>query len=93
MFVDTCVTDETNQNLTGPQKELLHWHHKLCINMHDLQTLMKPTCYKDDGERPVEFPPVIPTIYASTRNCPHPISLLGKLSKMKSQGAKTADLA
>ena len=32
-FVGTCVTDETNQNITNPQKELLHWHHKLCINM------------------------------------------------------------
>ena len=89
MFVGTCVTDETNQNLTGPQKELLHWHHKLCINMQDLQNLMKPTRYKDDDGRPVELPPVIPTIYASTRNCPHPMSLSGKLSKMKSQGAKT----
>jgi len=29
----TCVADETNQNLTPPQKELLHWHWKLGVKM------------------------------------------------------------
>ena len=31
------VTEETNQNLSGSQKELLHWHQKLCVNMQDVQ--------------------------------------------------------
>ena len=38
----TCVADETNQNLSGPQKELLLWHWKLSINMFEIQKLMKP---------------------------------------------------
>ena len=37
-----CVAGESNQNLSGPQKELLHWHQKLCMNMQDLQELMRP---------------------------------------------------
>ena len=35
-----CVADETNQQLTGPQKELLLWHWKLGINMQHVQELM-----------------------------------------------------
>ena len=36
------ATDETNQNLDNAQKEILHWHQKLCINMQDLQQFMQP---------------------------------------------------
>ncbi len=35
------VADETNQNLTAAQKELLLWHHKLGhANMQQVQTLL-----------------------------------------------------
>ena len=37
-----CTSSKGNQNLSGPQRELLHWHHNLCLNMRDLQQLMKP---------------------------------------------------
>ena len=43
----TSVMYVTNQNLGGAQKELLFWHHKLCINMIDLQLLVKPQSVKD----------------------------------------------
>ena len=36
------VAYKTNQNLSGAQREILHWHQKLCLNMQDLQYLMKP---------------------------------------------------
>ena len=35
------VTDEDNANITNPEKEILHWHHVLCLNMIDTQKLMK----------------------------------------------------
>ena len=41
------VTDETNQNMSGSQKELLHWHQKLCVNMQDVQQLMRPQNARD----------------------------------------------
>ena len=43
----TSVVDETNQNISGAQKELLHWYHNLCLNMQDLQNLMKPHNVRD----------------------------------------------
>jgi len=43
----SSVADATNQNLTSAQKELLFWHKKLCLNMQDLQQLMKPQLIRD----------------------------------------------
>jgi hypothetical protein len=41
-YVLTSVADEVNQNLDGPQRELLLWHHKLGhINFDWLQVLLK----------------------------------------------------
>jgi len=31
------VIDETNQNMSGAQKELPHWYQKLCANIQDVQ--------------------------------------------------------
>jgi hypothetical protein len=31
------VVDVTNNNLTGPQRELIQWHSKICINMNYVQ--------------------------------------------------------
>ena len=57
-----CVADQSNRNLSGPQKELLLWHTKLCLNMQDLQELMKPHQIKDQSGRVVATKPeVIPT--------------------------------
>ena len=58
----TSVTDETNQNLANDQKELLFNHQKFCINMQDLQQLMKPQNARDQaGTILLQRPPVIPT--------------------------------
>ena len=43
----SCVAEESNQNLYSAQKELLQWHWKLCINMRQIQQLMKPHEYRD----------------------------------------------
>ena len=64
-----CVTDEDNANITNPEKELLHWHHVLCLNMIDTQNLMKDQIiYDQDGKMLYTLPPVIPTKYKSTKN-------------------------
>lgn len=44
-----CVADQTSKNLSWPQKELLLWHTKLCLNMQDLQNL-KPHEIKDQSD-------------------------------------------
>ena len=47
LFCCNSVTDETNQNLSGSQKELPHWHQKLCVNMQEVQQLMRhQTCHQ-----------------------------------------------
>ena len=64
-----CVADETNQNLSSAQKELLRWHQKLNINMADLQQLMKPQKVKDQAGNLISTrPPIIPIKYKSTAN-------------------------
>lgn len=64
-----CVTDEDNANISNPEKELLHWHHVLCLNMPDTQKLMKDQIiYDQDGKMLYTLPPVIPTKYKSRKN-------------------------
>ena len=64
-----CTSVKENQNLSGPQRELLHWHQKLCLNMRDLQQLMRPQIFRDEAGKEVSrLDPVIPTDYNSTKN-------------------------
>ena len=72
------VADETNQNLTASQKELLIWHWKLGhANFQWIQTLCRhPT---SDSPRCV-----LPTKLAKTSSCPAPkcaACMLGKQSR------------
>ena len=54
------VIDVTNQKLGGAQRELLFWHQKLCINVIDLQLLMKPQSVKDQEGNVIFKHTVIP---------------------------------
>ena len=87
----TSVVDETNQNLSGTQRELLHWHHKLCLNMQDLQQLMKPQNVRDqEGTIITKCPPVIPTKFKSTANLKrdqYPLCLSCKLATAKARSS------
>jgi hypothetical protein len=59
----TNVADETNQNFSGPQRELLLWHHKLGhINFDWLQTLARQG--RDSNKRRV-----FESKFASIANC------------------------
>ena len=44
-----CVGVDENQNLSGPQKELLTWHWKLGIGMQRIQEMMRETKAVDDN--------------------------------------------
>jgi len=83
----TCcltVADETNQNLTEAQKELLQLHWKLSISMHRVQELCRPVkIYDDAGNIVSESPPVLPTKYKTTLSCAHPVCMSCKLANMK----------
>ena len=50
-------TDKDNTNLTGPQKELLTWHQRLCLNMRDIQQLMRPQRVKNEEGTTVKVLP------------------------------------
>ncbi len=76
-------------NLTGPQKDLLLWHWKLCINMNHVQELMPPRLYQVPGEPDISFPPIIPTKHTTTRTCQVPVCLSCKLSTLKTRTPKT----
>ena len=59
------VCDETNQNITQAQKELLLWHHKFAhCDMQRIQRLFRSTD---------EEPAVIPTKHATASSCDRPI--------------------
>ena len=94
----TSVLDETNQNLTNAQKELLEWHQKLCINMHDLLQLMKPQNVKNQkGDVIFERPPIVNCKFKVTPRLTRgefPMCLSCKLatSKRRSPEVKTSKL-
>jgi hypothetical protein len=83
-----CVADETNQQLTGPQKELLLWHWKLGINMQHVQELMHDRVYKTTDDDDVRLPAVIPTKHVTTKSCSIPMCMSCELAKMKARVPK-----
>ena len=87
------VADDSNMNLTGPQRELLQWHWKLCTSTYHVQELMKERHYIiSENENDLILPPILPTKYATTRSCSVPKCLSCQLSKQKlrSSGVKTS---
>lgn len=83
-----CVADETNQQLTGPQKEVLLWHWKWSINMQHVQELMQDRVYELDNGTKIRKPPIIPTKHATSKSCKLPMCMSCELSKMKSRSPK-----
>ena len=76
------VSDETNQNLTKPQKELLLWHQRLChADMQRVQNLMREP--QDPLKRKILEPQ-----QQSASSCDRPLCTACQLSK---QGRQTPD--
>ena len=84
------VADETNQNLTKAQRELLQWHWKLShLRFQWLQGLMRPKNLKlmrhfDDSEL---LAPVIETKTPTAWSCTAPLCAMCQLSQMNRIGA------
>ena len=53
------VADVSNNNLSGPQRELIQWHSKLCINMNHVQELMRNRHYKTPNGNDLILPPIL----------------------------------
>ena len=83
-----CVGDETNQQITGPQKEVLLWHWKLGIGMQHIQELMQERVYKLDDGTEIRKPAIIPTKLANAKSCKRPMCMSCELAKMKSRSPK-----
>jgi hypothetical protein len=52
------VADVSNNNLSGPQRELIQWHSKLCINMNHVQELMRDRHYKISDDNDLILPSI-----------------------------------
>ena len=62
----SSVAEETSQNLTKPQKDLLVWHWKLGhMGMRWLKTLMKEKTYVDADGQTQNVNPVVPTAFCN----------------------------
>jgi hypothetical protein len=63
------MADVSNKNLAGPQRELIQWHSKLCINMNHVQELMHDCHYKIPDDADLVLPPILLTKNATARSC------------------------
>ncbi len=77
------VSDVTNHNLSGPHRELILWHTKLCINMNHVQELMCDRHHKIPDSEDVVLPPILFTKNATSHSCSVPCCLVCGLSTQK----------
>jgi hypothetical protein len=82
-FCGPCVGHADNDNLSGPQKELLLWHWKLGISMFRIQELMRPQKVEEPSGAESQMPPVIKPKFASTPNCVVPACTSCALSRSR----------
>jgi hypothetical protein len=90
--IHMSVAEESNQNLTNAQKELLGWHWKLGhIGLHWLSHLLRPRSEwsKLDETNPQLTTPVLVSKFPGASKCPHPkcAACIGKMSR---HGAQTS---
>ena len=92
---DVCmsVLEETNQNLTGPQKELLLYHARYGhINFNTIQFNMREHKFVDDNNTAVTLGPAFKSRYQRSKSCDPPkcaACLLGKAHKRPVSGRKS----
>ena len=78
-----CVGDDSNANLSGPQRELLLWHWKLGCSMSRIQQLMVEHKGVDANSESVIFPQVIKPKFRSASSCPIPLCTSCELAQAK----------
>ena len=89
-FCGPCVGHAGNDNLSGPQKELLLWHWKLGISMFRIQELMRPQKIEEPSGRETQMSPVIKPKFASTPNCVVPACISCQLARAKKRSPGVA---
>lgn len=89
-FCGPCIGADENQNVSGPQKELLLWHWKLGISMYRIQELMREQIAIEPNGTEHVLPPVIRTRHKTTSTCPVPActSCMLARAKKRSPGVK-----
>ena len=71
-FYGTCVVAPENQNLSGPQKELLLWHWKLGVSMYRIKEFMRPRTFEEPNGNINILPDIINPKCLAARNCAVP---------------------
>ena len=83
-FASLSVFDETNQNLTSAQKELLLWHSRLGhLGFQHIQKLMHPrTLDPSPSKSPIRDPCIQPK-HPSAKTCKPPLCAACQIAKAK----------
>jgi hypothetical protein len=81
------IADETNQNLTASQKELLLWHWKL--GHADFQWIQHLTSTPHEPIDGIEYP-ILKSKQPRILSCPAPLCTACQLSKQNCRGAGTS---
>ena len=85
------LTDETNQNITSPQKELLVWHWRLGhLGFGWIQYLMSPRSFRYPTGEITSANPVIITKHSTTRKCCHPKCAGCTMGKGQQRNSRTS---
>lgn len=89
-MVCPSVGEDSNQNLAGPQKELLLWHWKLGISMKRIQAMMVEHRAIDGANESVIFPQVIKPRFKTTASCEIPLCTSCELARARRRSTKTS---
>ena len=83
-FASLSVFDETNQNLTSAQKELLLWHSRLGhLGFEHTQRLMHPRVTDSSPSDTIMREPCISPKHASAKTCKPPLCAACQIAKAK----------
>jgi hypothetical protein len=73
-----------NENLSGPQKELLEWHWKLGIGMYCIRSLMCEQHYdKPDGKTTILPAKILASVSYGSKLCCSNLSIMSPSKSMK----------
>ena len=89
--ISTSVVDESNQNLSPSQKELIIWHWRLDhAHFKLIQSLMKPRTFLDDSNNERDEGPIITPKHTSTYRCSPPLCAACLCGKSQVRSIKTS---
>jgi hypothetical protein len=90
-FASLSVFDETNQNITSAQKELLLWHSRLGhLGFNHIQRLMHPRVLDPAPSKSLMREPCILPKHASAKTCKPPLCAACQIAKAKRRNAEVS---